>query len=396
MTWAADVDAGHDTVMLAWRRNDVAALNHLARTNRRAQGLIGDTSVDAPGGRRYSVGDQVVALAPDPQRRWVTSQRGTVTAIDKRTSTITVAFDDTDQPVVLTGEQLDAQRLDHAYATTVHRAQGATVDRAHVYVDGGGRELTYVALSRARDTTTIHCVADNLDQAVEDLQRDWSHDRRQRWTLDTDLPAAPGQRTRPSLLRGVDVGLRLGQLRAEREAIVAAMPADPDPDWAAVQVQRRKLEQHLDELRTGTGRYQNTELGDVAQAFGDLEARVREAQRAARSPINSRRQQRKHARLGENLQPDLHEARRLWDRVITPIEGDLLDQLDTLGNVADQLETARYHRDSWTLVHTPVLDRLAALDHEIARLEHHADVPVVNQEALRRPPPGHEPPGLAR
>ena len=33
--------------MLAWRRNDVATLNHLARPNRRAHGLIGDTSVDA-------------------------------------------------------------------------------------------------------------------------------------------------------------------------------------------------------------------------------------------------------------------------------------------------------------------------------------------------------------
>lgn len=73
------------------------------------------------------------------------------------------------------------------------------------------------------------------------------------------------------------------------------MPADPDPDWATVQVQRRKLEQQLDELHTGTGRYQNTEISDVAQALGDLEARVRESQRAARSPINSRRQQRKHA-----------------------------------------------------------------------------------------------------
>ena len=396
MTWAADVDAGHDTVMLAWRRNDVATLNHLARTNRRAQGLIGDTSVDAPGGRRYSVGDQVVALAPDPQRRWVTSQRGTVTAIDKRTSTITVAFDDADTPVVLTGEQLDGQRLDHAYATTVHRAQGATVDRAHVYLDGGGRELTYVALSRATDQTTIHCVADNLDQAVEDLQRDWSHDRRQRWTLDTDLPAAPGQRTRPSLLRGVDVGLRLGQLRAEREAILTVMPSDPDPDWAAVHVQRRKLEQHLDELRTGTDRYQNTDTGDVARAFGDLEAQVREAQRSARSPMNSRRQARKHARLAESLQPELDEARRLWDQVITPIERDLLEQLDALGTEAERLESARYNRDSWTLTHKPVLDRLAALDHEIARLEHHADIPVVNQQALGRPLPGREPPGLAR
>ena len=66
--------------------------------DRRAAGNIGDTSVEAAGGRRYAVGDRVVALAPDPERRFVTSQRGTVTTIDPRTRSISVTFDDTDVP----------------------------------------------------------------------------------------------------------------------------------------------------------------------------------------------------------------------------------------------------------------------------------------------------------
>jgi AAA domain/Viral (Superfamily 1) RNA helicase len=396
MTWAADVDAGHDTVMLAWRRNDVATLNNLARTNRRAQGLIGDTSVEAPGGRRYSVGDQVVALAPDPQRRWVTSQRGAVTAIDKRTSTITVVFDDADTPVTLAGDQLDAQRLDHAYATTVHRAQGATVDRAHVYLDGGGRELTYVALSRARDSTTIHCVADNLDQAAEDLHRDWSHNRRQRWTLDTDLPATPGQATRPSLLPTVDIGLRLGRLRAERTAIHAAMPADPGPELADLAARRRELEQHLEELHTGTGRYRDTDTGRAAAAFRDVEARAEEARRATNSPTLSRRQQRKHSHLVEDLRADREAARQRWHQLVRPVEQRLGDQIDTLDRQAEQLGITRHQRAFWRLEHPTAVDRLAALNREIARLEHHANIPTADRDALRRRPPGREPPGLAR
>ncbi len=64
--WHDDLEAGHDTVMLAWRRADVAQLNHFARLHRRGAGHLGDTSVDATGGRRYSTGDQVVALAPTP------------------------------------------------------------------------------------------------------------------------------------------------------------------------------------------------------------------------------------------------------------------------------------------------------------------------------------------
>ena len=35
--WAADVDAGHDTALLAWRRDDVRDLNRLARDLHRDQ-----------------------------------------------------------------------------------------------------------------------------------------------------------------------------------------------------------------------------------------------------------------------------------------------------------------------------------------------------------------------
>ncbi|MDZ7676919.1 MAG: MobF family relaxase, partial [Acidimicrobiales bacterium] len=241
LAWEHDTDAGHDTIMLAWRRSDVAALNRMARTNRRALGQLGHDSIATASGRAYAQGDQVVALAPDPQGRFVTSQRGTVTAIDPGTGTLTIHFDQETEPVTLAGDAIDDAHLDHAYATTVHRAQGATVDRTHLYLDGGGRELAYVACSRARHATTIHTVADSLDQAIEDLERDWNLDRRQRWTLDTDLPATPGQPTRPALAPGADTGLRLGRLRAERTAILTAMPPDPSQAVARLAVERHRL-----------------------------------------------------------------------------------------------------------------------------------------------------------
>ena len=43
--------------------------------------------------------------------------------------------------VRLSGEELGPNRLDHAYATTVHRSQGTTVEGTHRLEDGGGREL---------------------------------------------------------------------------------------------------------------------------------------------------------------------------------------------------------------------------------------------------------------
>jgi hypothetical protein len=136
---------------------------------------------------------------------------------------LTVRFDD-GHTALLAGEELASDRLDHAYAVTVHRMQGATADRAHVFADGGGRELAYVAMSRARDTSHVYVVADDLDQAVEDLTVEWSADRRQRWVLDVDEPAIDDRARRPSLARRTESTLRLARLRAEREAVQAVAP----------------------------------------------------------------------------------------------------------------------------------------------------------------------------
>jgi ATP-dependent exoDNAse (exonuclease V) alpha subunit len=138
---------------------------------------------------------------------------------------MTVRFAD-GRDEVLIGDQLDSDHLDHAYALTVHRVQGATVDTAHVFADGGGRELAYVAMSRARARTHVYVTADDDEQASEDLVAEWSLDRRQRWTIDVDRPAEPGQPTRPNLARRATRAVRLAQLVAERDAVAAIAPEE--------------------------------------------------------------------------------------------------------------------------------------------------------------------------
>jgi conjugative relaxase-like TrwC/TraI family protein len=219
--WEADLGAGHDTALLAWRRRDVAELNQQARARRIQAGAIVGPDIEAPGGKRYAAGDRIVTLAPSGDGRYVTSERATVAAVGAES--LTVRFDDGPYEI-LTGEELGADRLDHAYAVTVHRMQGATVERAHVFADGGGRELAYVAMSRARETTHVYVAADDECQAVEDLTAEWSIDRRQRWTLDVDEPATPGQPTRPDLARRTAHVVRLAKVRAERDAVAAIAP----------------------------------------------------------------------------------------------------------------------------------------------------------------------------
>ena len=111
-----------------------------------------------------------------------------------RTGSLAVRLDDgrtTELPRALTS----SNRLAHAYAITVHRSQGATVDTAHYLEDGGGRELAYVALSRARLRGTVYARADELSQAVEDLSIAWTSERRQEWVIDRHQIQEPSGRS---------------------------------------------------------------------------------------------------------------------------------------------------------------------------------------------------------
>lgn len=212
--WAADVAAGRDSLLLAYRRDSVEALNQTARTLLERAGALTGPEVVAPGGRRYRSGDRVVTLAPGPGGAWVTSQTAQVTDVDTTTGGLTVRTPDGRQ-LHLDRDSTGADRLSHGYAMTAHRAQGATVDTAHVLDDGGGRELAYVAMSRARQRSLVYVTANSLQDGVSRLSWAWDDARRHHWALDQARAAR-----------------RLTELRAERGRLVATIPPDVTAELA--------------------------------------------------------------------------------------------------------------------------------------------------------------------
>jgi ATP-dependent exoDNAse (exonuclease V) alpha subunit len=231
--WAEDMAEGKQSTMLAWRRANVAALNTRARQAMRQAGRLAGPELQAAG-TIYQAGDRIVTLAPSALGQLVTSQRGQVIGVEQDAGRLTVRMDD-GSTHNLGPDQIGPDHLALGYATTVHRGQGATFDTAHLYADGGGRELGYVAMSRARQTAHVHAVADNLFQAVEDLNWEWSRERRQSWAIDTGTPEDQGRhpleieadKQTPGRLRAV---LGRARLKAERTTLVAAVPDRPAPD----------------------------------------------------------------------------------------------------------------------------------------------------------------------
>jgi conjugative relaxase-like TrwC/TraI family protein len=160
--WLAARDTGTKVLMLAVRRADVDALNRLARSTLMGRGEIGP-SVAFSASRTMSLRDEVMCLRNDHRLGVRNGTRGTVVAGGEGVVVISTE----DGPRRLDRAYLDAGWLDHGYATTIHKSQGQTVERAFVLGTGGYREAAYVAMSRARDRTDLYVVDGAFEKGIE-------------------------------------------------------------------------------------------------------------------------------------------------------------------------------------------------------------------------------------
>ncbi len=160
-------------VAMAHRRADVRALNAAIRSelqNRqrlvRSPGLGDDvdrgdgeagrelTFQTNNGKRAFAAGDRIIFLENNRDLNVKNGMLGTVENVEKGLIIARLDGRGGDSVSIPTDSY---QAIDHGYATTIHKNQGATVDRAFVLASSTmDRHLTYVAMTRHRDGVQLY------------------------------------------------------------------------------------------------------------------------------------------------------------------------------------------------------------------------------------------------
>lgn len=124
---------------------------------------------------RFRVGDRVMQVRNDYEKMVFNGELGRVTAVDPEEGTVTVVFDEADEPqeVIYTPDELDELQL--AYATSVHKSQGSeypVVVMPVVWVMPAlmSRNLLYTAITRAKRMVVLVGQLDALERYCRSQQ----------------------------------------------------------------------------------------------------------------------------------------------------------------------------------------------------------------------------------
>ncbi len=260
--WWRWFQQGERVAILAYRRDEVDQFNTACQQLRQQAGQLATERLQV-GDRSFAAGDLVVCGKNALRTLGVANAtRGRITALDVEQRTITLQLEG-GKHVTLTRAYLDERTcwwtrgnpdrrtVDLGYATTGHRSQGVTLDRALVRVAGAeDHQWLYVAATRGAHQTTFFDVVSPEPRPVE-LELDVP--KVEPRSLDERL-AAIGRRDGSKRL-AVDMGaaaplhlrgMSKRELRAERGR-AAKLLRDAPPDRSRLVAHTTDQRQHAEQ-----------------------------------------------------------------------------------------------------------------------------------------------------
>ncbi|KKZ84692.1 conjugal transfer protein A (plasmid) [Rhizobium phaseoli Ch24-10] len=170
---------GDELLVLAHTNDDVRKLNEALREVMAGDNALGESRSfrTERGARKFAAGDRIIFLENarflEPRAKHSGPQYvkngmlGTVVSTgDKRGGPLLSVLLDNGNKVVF-GED-SYRNVDHGYAATIHKSQGATVDRTFVLATGMmDQHLTYVSMTRHRDRVDLYAAIEDFEAKPE-------------------------------------------------------------------------------------------------------------------------------------------------------------------------------------------------------------------------------------
>ena len=171
-----NIDHQKDGIILTNHKADAAKINQEIREKLQEQGKIKEDAKEIDNGSRkiaLAQGDRIMFTRNDYDINLRNGQRATVIEANERKDNIRVEMDNGVKRTIDTEKYND---IEYGWASTTHKAQGATVEKAYVYAHTqepmASQQSTYVQISRAKEETKIYAV--NGERSIE---RPWQQEQ---------------------------------------------------------------------------------------------------------------------------------------------------------------------------------------------------------------------------
>ncbi|WP_446719678.1 ATP-dependent DNA helicase [Isoptericola sp. F-RaC21] len=168
--WRRDIATGRASILVTESAENVRHLNDRARAERIRTGLTSaGRDVVLRDDARASAGDVIITRRNDRRLRagphgWVRNGDRWIVTHVRRDGGLEVSPEGRRRGSVALPSSYVAEHVDLGYAVTAHRAQGLTVDTAHVAVSPSStRENLYVSMTRGRHANTAYVALDEPD-----------------------------------------------------------------------------------------------------------------------------------------------------------------------------------------------------------------------------------------
>jgi Ti-type conjugative transfer relaxase TraA len=170
--WAQDFnpEKAGASLLTAFRKVDAAELNARARAAMQEKGLLNGIRCEvqtSTGIKEFQAGDRIFFSKNSKSLGVMNGETGTLKEIAQDSNEEWLFHVKMDDGKALSFDPLQYDHIQHGYATTINKSQGATASGTHNYIGFQGLEQLYVQLTRQVEMAHITITEDQITRAAD-------------------------------------------------------------------------------------------------------------------------------------------------------------------------------------------------------------------------------------